>query len=155
MIYEVLNQLNIPYEEMKHIPVYTVEEAESLHLTIDGVGCKNLFLKNEKGSYYLVFMADDKRADLKKIAESVDCKKVRFAGTDELMNILHLEKGSVTPLGIIHDKERQVFLVIDAELVGSKVLMHPLRNDRTISIGFDDFLKFIEFTNHEYSIMKM
>lgn len=155
MIYDVLKQLNICYEEECHVPVYTVEEAEQLNLKLDGIGCKNLFLKDEKGHYYLVFMMDNKRADLKGIAENVGCKRVHFAKEEELMEILHLEKGSVTPLGILNDKSNFVSLILDAELEGCDVLMHPLRNDRTIQISYADFIRFVEFTKHEYSIVKM
>ena len=68
MIYEVLKKCNISYEEECHEKVFTVEEAEKLSLSIDGVGCKNLFLKDEKGHFYLVFMKDQKRANLTNIA---------------------------------------------------------------------------------------
>ena len=155
MIYDVLRDLNIKYEEEYHIPVYTVDEANKLSIKIDGVGCKNLFLKDDKSDYYLVFMLDSKRADLKKIAEYIGVKKLRFADEESLKNILNLEKGSVTPLGIINDTDCLVKLIIDKELVGCKCLMHPNRNDRTVSIGFADFMRFIEFTNHTYSLMEM
>lgn len=155
MIYDVLKELNINYEEEYHIPVYTVEEANQVSIKIDGVGCKNLFLKDDKGNYYLVFMLDSKRADLKSIAEYVGAKKLRFADEEALNDILNLEKGSVTPLGLINDNDCLVKLIIDAELVGHKCLMHPNRNDRTVSIGFEDFIRFVEFTNHTYSLMEM
>ena len=46
-IYNVLNQLNINYEEVKHKSVCTVQEAINLGISkmITGIECKNLFVK--------------------------------------------------------------------------------------------------------------
>ncbi len=43
-LYEVLDKLNIQYSEIEHEKVYTVQQAQNIKLTIDGIGCKNLFL---------------------------------------------------------------------------------------------------------------
>lgn len=51
-VIEVLKKLNIEYEIIEHAPVYTVEEAENIENMIDGVGCKNLFLKDKNNRYF-------------------------------------------------------------------------------------------------------
>ena len=62
-IYEVLDKLNIEYKEVEHKKVFTSEQAEYIKEMIEGMGVKNLFLKN-KGNYYLYLINDDKKADL-------------------------------------------------------------------------------------------
>ena len=150
-IYNVLDKLNIKYEELTHKAVYTIEEAleENIPSRIDGIECKNLFVKS-KTTYYLIFIRADKRADLKKLAQLLQAEKLTFAKEEELKNILELDTGSVTPLGIINDKKNIVTLLIDKELEDKKVLVHPNINTKTLSIEFNDLLKFIEYTNHKY-----
>ena len=65
-LYDIFDKLNISYDEIEHEAVYTVEEANKIESMIDGIGCKNLFLTDKKGCYYLYVLKDDKRADLKK-----------------------------------------------------------------------------------------
>ena len=44
-LYELLHQLNIPYQEVSHAAVYTIEEAKRLQIDLPGVEVKNLFIK--------------------------------------------------------------------------------------------------------------
>ena len=150
-IYNVLDKLNIKYEELTHKAVYTIEEAleENIPDRIEGIECKNLFVKS-KTSYYLIFIRADKRADLKLLANLLKEEKLTFAKEEELKSILELDIGSVTPLGIINDKDNIVTLLIDKELENKKVLVHPNINTKTLSIKFDDLMKFIEYTEHRY-----
>ena len=75
-IYEVLDNLNIEYEEIKHNAVYTVEEANKIESMIEGIGCKNLFL-TDKNKYFLYVLKDDKRADLKELAKYLNVLRLR------------------------------------------------------------------------------
>lgn len=151
-IYEVLDKLNISYEEIEHEAVFTVEEANCLKEKIDGIGCKNLFLTDKKKNYFLYLLKDDKRADLKLLASRLNVSKITFANDEELSNFLGLTRGSVTPLGIINDNDNKVLLIIDRELVGKKVLVHPNTNTNTISISYVDLVKFIEFVGNKYML---
>lgn len=150
-IYDILNQLNISYEEVNHKAIYSYEDAlkENIASKIDGVECKNLFVKS-KTKYYLIFIEANKKADLKALSTKVEDSRLVFASEEELKNILNLEVGSVTPLGIINDKNNLVTILLDKELIGQKVLLHPNVNTKTISITLEDLIKFIENRNHSY-----
>lgn len=151
-IYETLNDLKIKYEEITHQAVFTVEEANSLKEKIDGIGCKNLFLTDKKGHYFLYLLKDNKKADLKALANYLNVLKLTFASVEELNHFLGLTKGSVTPLGIINDKENKVLLIIDKELLNQKILVHPNTNTKTISLECQDLIKFIEYNKNQYII---
>lgn len=69
--------------------------------------------------------------------------------------LLGLHTGAVTPLGIINDVDKKVRLIIDAELKGKKLLLHPNTNTATIALTFDDLLKIILHTEHDYSLVKL
>ena len=56
MLFEILDKLEIKYELLEHGAVYTVDEAKKLDNMLEGIGCKNLFLTNKKGKYFLVMI---------------------------------------------------------------------------------------------------
>lgn len=148
-IYEFLEKLNIDYEKLEHEPVYTVEEAQNIKGKIQGIGCKNLFLKNKECQYYLYMLREDKKADLKNVAKILECGRLSFASEDELYELLKLRKGSVTPLGIIND-DSKVTIILDKELQGQRLLVHPNVNTATISILYEDLLKVIKYCQNTY-----
>lgn len=153
-IYEILDKLEIIYEEIEHPAVYTVEEANQIERMIEGIGCKNLFLTDKKGHYYLYVLKDNKKADLKELALKLNVLRLTFGSEADLNNLLGLTKGSVTPLGVINDSDNKVILVFDSELVSEKLLCHPNVNTKTMSIDWNDLIKLIEYTKHSYIIYK-
>lgn len=148
-IEEKLKSLNIDYQQVNHTAVYTVEEAKEKVPYIDGIGCKNLFLKTKKKEYFLYTLPEDKQISLEELAETLKLTKLHFASSNSLEEILGVIAGSVTPLAIINDPENKVTVILDKELIGKKVLVHPNRNTRTISIKYNDLIKFIESENHK------
>ena len=145
-IYDVLKKLDIKYERIKHKPVYTVQEIKDIKLNIDGTGCKNIFLKDKKHNFYLYVLQEDKRVDFKYLQKELGNNRLSFANPEELYQYLKLEQGAVTPLGIINNEEKNVTVLLDKELKGKVLLVHPNINTETISIKYDDLTKFIE--NH-------
>lgn len=150
-LYDILNELNISYEEVSHEKVMTVEEAKNIENMIEGIGSKSLFLKDKK-NYYLIILEENKRADIKELANIIGCNKLSFASSERLKEVLGLEEGSVTPFGIINDVDNKVTLLIDKDLIDNKLLFHPNVNTKTMSITYDDLIKFIEYENHKYII---
>jgi len=150
-LYNVLKELNIFYEEISHNKVMTIEEAKKIENMIDGIGSKNLFLTDKK-KYYLVILEENKRANIKELINIIGCNKLSFASSEKLKEILGLEEGSVTPFGIINDKDHRVVLLIDKDLRDNQLLFHPNINTKTISVNYDDLIKFIEYENHEYIV---
>ena len=153
-LYEVLNKLDIKYEEVSHEKVMTVEEAKHIEDMIEGIGSKNLFLTNKKGKYVLVLIHEDNQANIKSISGLVGIKHLSFAKPEVLMEVLGLASGSVTPMGIINDTDNKVLIVIGEELVDKQLLVHPNVNTKTMSLHYKDLIKYIEYLNHEYIIMK-
>ena len=150
-IYSLLEELGIEYRELKHNAVYTIAEAmaENIPGRIEGVECKNLFLKaGESGHYYLYVLEGEKTADLKSLAKMLNEKKLKFASPEELKKILGLDLGSVTPLGVINDSQNVVTVVFDASLSGRKLLVHPNVNTATISADYEDLIRLIIHTGH-------
>lgn len=154
-LYTILDDLGITYEEDEHNPVYTVEQVQSIKSRISGVGCKDLFLTDHRRTkYLLVILEESKQADLKHIAAVAETSRLSFASNEELYEILRLSPGSVSPLGIIYDVENRVTLLIDAALQGKRLLFHPNINTKTLAIQYNDFVWFVKYTKHQYTILE-
>lgn len=151
---DLLKFLDIKYASVTHKPVYTSKEAEFIKEKINGIGCKNLFLKDNFGKYYLYIFEDTKKANIKALEKFLGVKKLHFGSSEELENILKLIPGGVTPLGIINDSKTQVTIIIDNGLVNQKILMHMDTNTITVSIDYSDLIKYITYLKHEYKIFK-
>ncbi len=151
-ILKLLAELEIKFELLEHEAVYTVEESRRLRIfeKLNGQPCKNLFLRNKRGDYFLLVLPADKRADLKLVAKLLNLPRLSFASEEELEKILGLHTGAVTPLGIINDDTKKVRLILDAELQDKILLLHPNTNTATISLAFADLLKIILQMEHEY-----
>lgn len=151
-IYDILEKLDIKYDEIVHKNVYTIKEVDDLKERIDGVGVKNIFLTNKRGGYFLVLIKDNKRLDIKMLESIFNTGHLSFCSDIELKDILGVESGSVSVFNIINDKLNKVFIFIDKELVGKRVLFHPNINTRTISINYNDVIRVIDYLNHNYKL---
>ncbi|MCH5265374.1 MAG: prolyl-tRNA synthetase associated domain-containing protein [Lachnospiraceae bacterium] len=152
-LYDIFEKLDIRYEQIEHPQVFTAEEAQGIKTKIDGVGCKNIFLTDKKEQYLLIIVKDDKKVKIKEIAQRANTSHLSFASEEKLKEILGLELGSVSPLGIIHDRNKKVKILIDAELQEKKMLFHPNRNTATLPIRYEDLIRFIEYEEHKYILI--
>lgn len=149
MIEEKLNNMGINFEKVEHEAVYTVEEAKEKVPKISGVGCKNLFLKTQKKELFLYTLPEDKQINLKNLSDLLGVTRFHFASSKTLESTLGVIPGSVTPLAITNDVENKVTVILDKELKGQKVLVHPNRNTATVSISYEDLIRFIKNENHQ------
>jgi Ala-tRNA(Pro) deacylase len=144
-VLERLSTLGIAVERFAHPPVPTVQEAEKHWAAIDAAHCKNLFLRNQKGNrHYLVIIAYTKRADLRAVAAQIGDGKLSFASPARLMTYLGVEPGSVSPAGLVHDRERHVRVYLDRDLKNAaRISFHPNVNTATLTVAFEDFERFL------------
>ncbi|OFW12373.1 MAG: aminoacyl-tRNA deacylase [Acidobacteria bacterium RIFCSPLOWO2_12_FULL_66_10] len=141
-----LRELGIAYTRHEHPPVATVEDASQHWAGIDATHCKNLFLRNQKGNrHYLVVLVHSKRADLKAMADQIGDGRLSFASPERLMAHLGLTPGSVSPFGLINDRDHAVRVVLDRDLKSAtRVSCHPNINTATLTLTVSDFMKFLE-----------
>ena len=145
-VYDHLNQMMIDYTVSEHPPVFTIEEMEKLELDKIGGIVKNLFLRDAKGSrHFLVMMRQDKKVDLKALQAKIGSTSLRFASPERLDKYLGLEKGAVSPFGILNDSQKIVEVIFDNDLKNIGPLgVHPNDNTATVWISFSDLEKIIE-----------
>ncbi|MGT2846996.1 prolyl-tRNA synthetase associated domain-containing protein [Streptococcus massiliensis] len=150
-IYAKLDELGIAYDRLDHEPIYSVIEAAEKGIVLPGCQVKNLLLKNKKGrQFYLVILPDEKIADIKHLAEVLGEKRLSFASDENLTELMQVEAGSVTPFGLVFDKEKKVQVIIDESVdVDAKVGFHPFVNTTTLNIAYPDLLRFLKWAEHE------
>ncbi|QNL44832.1 prolyl-tRNA synthetase associated domain-containing protein [Oscillibacter hominis] len=145
----LLKRLNIRYELYEHEAFFTVEEAEQLGLVMPGLNLKCLLIKDKKTlRFYLVVLEDHRQLDSRHFAKSTGWRRPTFAGADELYEKLGLTPGSVSPLGLVNNREHDVVLVLERAVLdadGQELLnFHPCRNTATMGIRKCDFLRLVE-----------
>jgi Ala-tRNA(Pro) deacylase len=144
-VYDRLSALGIAFVRHEHDAVTTVHEAAEHWADIDAMHFKNLFVRNQKGTrHYLLIVRHSKRADLRAIAEQIGDGKLSFGSPERLMAHLGVTPGSVSPFGLIHDRDQKVGVVIDRDLKSAdRVSFHPNINTVTITLSRADFEKFL------------
>ena len=152
-ILEILDKLNIKYKKIEHKAVISVDDSDKIKYTIEGIICKTLFITDKKGNYYLYLLEGIKRANLKELSKILNTTHLSFASEEDLKNILKLERGNVTPFGIINNPNNNIKIILDTSLSGKKLLLHPNRNTASISIDFKDLIKFIEYEKNEFILI--
>jgi Ala-tRNA(Pro) deacylase len=162
VVFDFLENNQIKYQLFKHQPVFKAEDKPVLIDSpgidvIPGLQSKTLFLKDKKtGAFFLVSVPEQKRVDLKALSDLLGCNRFSFGKEEELLEILKLTPGSVTPFGLLFDDQKKVTFVLDEEfLKACAVTFHPMRNDMTVALAPQDFLKCMEKIEHQPKIIQI
>ncbi|WP_283609941.1 prolyl-tRNA synthetase associated domain-containing protein [Faecalispora anaeroviscerum] len=143
--YDLLDKHQLIYEAYEHPAVYTIEELDALNIPHSEQIAKNLFLRDDKKrNYYLVTVPGHKTVNLKSLSERISSRKLSFASEESLGELLMLERGHVTPLGVLNNTQKNVIVVFDKSLQNQRIGIHPMENTATIFIAFEDVKKLIE-----------
>src|SRR5262245_49638097 len=142
--------MGIAYERYEHPPIATVEDAEPHWAVIDATHCKNLFLRNQKGSrHYLAIVPHKKRVNLRALADQIGDGKLSFASAERLLLHLGVLPGSVSPFGVLNDADGHVRVFLDSDLrQAQRISFHPNVNTVTLTLALADFLRFLDDCNH-------
>lgn len=151
-----LEGLGIATRTFDHEAVFTVAEGADVERRIAGAHTKNLFLKDAKGSLFLVTALAATPIDLKTLPKRLGCARLSFGKPELLLEVLGVTPGSVTAFALINDRQRRVTMILDAALMDYETInCHPLENTATTSIARDDLLRFIRSTGHEATIARL
>lgn len=146
---ERFRRLGIQVAILEHPPVNTVEESKARRGNLSGAHLKNLLLRNKKNDLWLLCALEDTQIDIKMLSEQLGSGRLSFANPAQLLETLGVEPGAVSPFGVINDRSGQVKVVLEDRVLECDLLnFHPLRNDATVTIARDDFLRFMEAENH-------
>lgn len=157
-IYEYLQRENIWHEITEHKAVYNMAELSKIDIPYPEADAKNLFVRDDKKrNYYLIAVKGDKRVDLKEFRHKNNTRPLSFASENDLLDIMDLKAGSVTPLGILNDNETKVKVFIDRDFIEPPNLIgvHPNDNTATLWLKTDDLIKIIKEHGNPVDIVEI
>ena len=143
-ILKLLDEKKIEYTLVHHKAVFTIDEMNEVDVPNKDRIAKNLFLRDDKKrSYYLVSIEETKRADLKALRMLLSSRPLSFASEDDLVYILSLKKGEVTPFGLLNDKEHKAVFILDSYFEGGIIGIHPNDNTATVFLKTADLISIL------------
>lgn len=157
-VYNFIKNKNIWYEITEHEAVYNMEELSNINLPYKGRDAKNIFVRDDKKkNYYLITIKGNKRINLKEFKKKYNIRNLTFASPEDLKNILNLTPGSVSPLGLLNDKEHKVIFYIDKELLNDNGIIgvHPNDNTATIWLKTNDLINIIKEHKNLVNIVEL
>ena len=156
-VYKVLEKLNIKFEYYEHPASPTIEIAKKYWKNLEATHCKNIFLRNHKGNrHYLVAFEHEQTLSIKALEQKIKQGKLSFASNWRLEKYLNIIAGSVSPFGLINDKENHVTVFLDKNLLKTeKISFHPNLNTASLVIKIKDFVRFMDWIGNDYEFLEL
>ena len=152
-VYDFLDGLGIEYNTLKHPDAFTIEECNRVRDIVKAPVFKNLFLTNKQQTkFYLLIMPGEKIFKTKYLSAQINSARLSFADESYMKQYLGVTPGSVTPLGLINDRDRIVNLLLDVDVRHyEEFACHPCINSASVIMKLEDLTsKVIPATGHEF-----
>ena len=133
-----IRALNIPHEYHEHAAAHTMADCLALPYAAEDVTfCKNLLLCNTpKTAFFLYVTVPDKPFRTGDISKRLGSSRLSFAPSECLMDMLHLQSGSLSPLGLWFDGAQRIRLAFDKDVQREgRIAFHPCDNTATVLFG--------------------
>lgn len=142
-VYDFLEKLQIPYIRLDHDITPSIEACHDVDALLGIEICKNLFLCNSgKNKFYLLMMPGAKQFKTKDLSKQINSSRLSFAPPEFMEKLLNITPGSVGILGLMNDKDHQVQLVIDEDVVRQEYIgCHPCINTSSLKLKTSDVLE--------------
>ena len=153
-IEKLLKESNIEYKIMTHEKIDSMQKGleyfeKNKPELEDYTFCKNLFLKNKAGGFYLLVLHPSTQSDFKTLCKIFKTKNgnIRNAEEEKMENYLNVKHGSLNPLAILNASEQQrkeIEFHFDAAIKSQYIGIHPMNNDATVFVKLNDVIKLLE-----------
>lgn len=156
-VYDYLEKLGINFDYYEHPEAPTIEIAAQYYRGEGTVLCKNLFFRNHKGNrHYLVIFQCDQHLAIHDLEQRLHQGKLSFASEQRMERYLGLRPGSVSPFGLLNDREHHVYVFLDEALKGyTHLSFHPNDNRASLNIKFEDFVRYMDATGNGYEWIRL
>ena len=154
-IYKLLENRHLWHKVFTHKAVYNMAEMVAVSLPYPEADAKNLFVRDDKKQqYYLMTVQGNKRVNLKEFRKKNNTRPLSFASEEELMAILGLFPGAVTPLGLLNDTEHKVQCFIDRAFLDAPGIIgvNPHDNTATVFLKTRDLIEMIQMNDNVVQI---
>ena len=151
--YDYLDRLGISYLRTDHERADNMEACNEIDAVLGVIICKNLFLCNrQRTAFYLLMMPGDKKFKTKELSAQIHSARLSFANPEEMLEHLDIEPGAVSIMGLMNDKDHEVQLLIDEDVLAGEYLgCHPCVCTSSLKMKTSDVVeKFLPATGHGF-----
>ncbi len=143
--YDLLDELGIDYITVDHEAAMTMEACIAVDEALNAAMCKNLLLCNrQQTDFYLLMLPGDKVFKTSQLSKQIGSSRLSFAQSEPMEKYLDITPGSLSVLGLMNDKDNQVRLLIDRELLDSQYIgCHPCINTSSVRLSVNDLMQTI------------
>lgn len=156
--YDLLDKLGIGYERADHLEAKTIADCGEVDALLGVNMCKNLLLCNsQKTKFYLLMLPGEKKFKTKDLSNQIGSARLSFADGSFMEQFLDITPGALSVLGLMNDKDKNVRLLIDKEVLeGEYMGVHPCVNTSSLKIKTSELLeKFLPYTEHDYTVVEL
>ena len=142
-VYAKLKALGIPCRCVRHAPAAGADECAVVSQALGALVCKNYFLTTKSRKHWrLCIVRPEARLRTADISRQAGTPRLSFAGDEDLLEMLHVRPGSVSPMGLMFDSAREVRVLVDRALADAPELaFHPCDNTETLAMSSRDFFE--------------
>ena len=156
--YRLLSSLSIPFERCEHPAADTIEACAGAEQMLGHEICKNLFLCNrQKTRFYLLMMPGGKKFKTKELSAQIHSARLSFAEPEDMLRLLDIEPGAVSIMGLMNDRDHEVRLLIDEDVLKDEYLgCHPCVCTSSLKMRVRDVTDiFLPATGHTYETVRL
>ncbi len=156
--YDLLDSIGVSYERVDHDAAMTMEQCAEAKAVLGVKICKNLLLCNsQKTKFYMLLMPGEKQFVTKDFSKKIGSARLSFAPAEYMEKFLDITPGSLSVLGLMNDKENNVTLYIDRDVVADEFFgCHPCINTSCVKFTVEDLLtKVLPAMGHEANIVEL
>ena len=157
-VYDLLDQLEIPYRRIDHEAANTMEACREVDEVLGVTICRNIFLCNrQQTDFYLLLIEDGKVFKTKYLSAQLGTSRLSFAPPEFMEEFLDIKPGAVSVLGLMNDMDCRVKLVMDKSIYESdETGCHPCVSTASLRIKTRDILeKFLPAVNHDVTVVDL
>ena len=144
-VYDLLDRLNIEYQQIDHEAAMTMEACAQIDAAMGSAMCKNLLLCNRQCTqFYLLLIPGDKPFKTSVLSRQIGTSRLSFAAGEYMERFLDITPGSLSVLGLMNDKDNQVTLLVDKEVLADDYIgVHPCVNTSSLRLKTSDLVEII------------
>ena len=157
-VYDFLDSLGIDYYRVDHAPAMTMDVCAAIDEALEATICKNLLLCNRQGTaFYLLMLPGNKVFKTSVLSKQIGSSRLSFASGEYMEKFLDITPGSLSVLGLMNDRQKQVELLIDKDvLVQTHFGCHPCINTSSLRLLTSDLMeKIIPAMDHPPRIVTL
>ena len=150
-IYQLLRDWNIPFRSIEHPEAATMEDCQAVGRRLGAPFCKNLFLANRRQTeFFLLLIGEDKKFRTAEVSKKIGRSRLIFGNEDQLWQALGAGPGSISPMCLVFDQDREIQLIVDQDVADlEEFCVHPCQNTQSLALRWQDFEQiFLKRTGH-------